>query len=69
VKKSMQVGKLARHSGLTVRTLHHYDEIGLLSPSLRNMYGQEPQLRQQTGMDPSLMEFVAGANAAGKGDG
>lgn len=40
-----------------------------IESSLRNMYGQEPQLRQQTGMDPSLMEFVAKANAAGKTDG
>lgn len=37
--KSMQVGQLARHSGLTVRTLHHYDEIGLLSPSQRSDAG------------------------------
>ncbi len=28
-----KVGELARHTGLTVRTLHHYDEIGLLAPS------------------------------------
>jgi DNA-binding transcriptional MerR regulator len=28
------VGELARRTGLTVRTLHHYDEIGLLKPSL-----------------------------------
>jgi DNA-binding transcriptional MerR regulator len=40
-----------------------------IESSLRNMYGQEPQLRQQTGMDPSLMEFVAKANAAGKSEG
>lgn len=31
--KSMQVGELARRTGLTIRTLHHYDEIGLLKPS------------------------------------
>lgn len=35
----MQVGQLARHSGLTVRTLHHYDQIGLLSPSERSPSG------------------------------
>jgi DNA-binding transcriptional MerR regulator len=29
------VGELARRTGLTVRTLHHYDRIGLLSPSAR----------------------------------
>lgn len=29
----MKVGQLAKRTGLTVRTLHHYDEIGLLSPA------------------------------------
>jgi DNA-binding transcriptional MerR regulator len=29
---AVQVGELARRTGLTVRTLHHYDEIGLLRP-------------------------------------
>lgn len=28
-----KVGELARKTGLTVRTLHHYDRIGLFSPS------------------------------------
>ena len=32
---SYSVGELARIAGVTVRTLHHYDEIGLLSPSER----------------------------------
>ena len=31
----LKVGKLAKQSGLTVRTLHHYDAIGLLTPSAR----------------------------------
>lgn len=35
----LKVGELARHSGLTVRTLHHYDEIGLLAPSARSEGG------------------------------
>ncbi len=30
----LKVGELARRSGVSVRTLHHYDEIGLLSPAL-----------------------------------
>jgi len=30
-----KVGELAKRTGLTVRTLHHYDAIGLLRPSLR----------------------------------
>lgn len=33
------VGKVAALSGITVRTLHHYDEIGLLSPSGRTPAG------------------------------
>ena len=35
----MRVGELAQASGLTVRTLHHYDEIGLLVPSQRSDAG------------------------------
>lgn len=30
---SWKVGELAKRTGTTVRTLHHYDRIGLLSPS------------------------------------
>src|SRR3954470_9795499 len=33
------VGELAAASGLTVRTLHHWDEIGLLSPAERSAAG------------------------------
>jgi DNA-binding transcriptional MerR regulator len=35
----LKVGELARHTGLTIRTLHHYDEIGLLRPSARSDAG------------------------------
>lgn len=35
----MKVGELAERTGLTVRTLHHYDEIGLLSPCRRTASG------------------------------
>jgi len=30
-----KIGELARETGLTVRTLHHYDQLGLLSPLRR----------------------------------
>ncbi|MER5868273.1 MerR family transcriptional regulator [Streptomyces sp. NPDC002044] len=33
------VGQVAGFAGVTVRTLHHYDEIGLLSPSGRSQAG------------------------------
>jgi len=36
---SYTVGKVARLAGVTVRALHHYDEIGLLSPSDRSGAG------------------------------
>src|SRR5438067_12130573 len=35
----LKVGELAALAGLTVRTLHHYDEIGLLCPSARSDAG------------------------------
>lgn len=35
----LKVGELARRTGLTVRTLHHYDEVGLLRPSDRSDAG------------------------------
>lgn len=35
----LTVGELARRCGLTVRTLHHYDDIGLLVPAARSGAG------------------------------
>jgi MerR family transcriptional regulator, thiopeptide resistance regulator len=35
----LTVGAVARLAGVTVRTLHHYDEIGLVSPSGRSPAG------------------------------
>jgi DNA-binding transcriptional MerR regulator len=37
--RTWKVGELAKQTGLTVRTLHHYDGIGLLSPSHRTAAG------------------------------
>jgi DNA-binding transcriptional MerR regulator len=37
--KPLQVGELAKRTGVTIRTLHHYDEIGLLTPSLHSGAG------------------------------
>jgi DNA-binding transcriptional MerR regulator len=46
------VGELAKLTGITVRTLHHYDQIGLVQPSDRSdagyrLYGQADVLRLQ----------------------
>jgi DNA-binding transcriptional MerR regulator len=46
------VGELAKLTGITVRTLHHYDQIGLVQPSDRSqagyrLYGDADVLRLQ----------------------
>lgn len=47
----LKVGDLARRTGITVRTLHHYEAIGLLSPrrteSGHRVYGAEDVIRLQ----------------------
>jgi DNA-binding transcriptional MerR regulator len=50
--KSYTVSRLARMAGVSVRTLHHYDQIGLLEPSARTeagyrLYGEPELLRLQ----------------------
>jgi DNA-binding transcriptional MerR regulator len=35
----LKIGELGKHTGLTVRALHHYDAIGLLKPSARSDAG------------------------------
>ena len=37
--EALKVGELARRTRLTIRTLHHYDEIGLLRPSWKTESG------------------------------
>ena len=39
MSNSLKVGQLAARTGTTVRTLHHYDEIGLLKPERRSSSG------------------------------
>ena len=38
-RTTWKAGELAKATGLTVRTLHHYDQVGLLSPSQRSEAG------------------------------
>lgn len=38
-ERRRQIGELAKATGLTVRTLRHYDELGLLEPSERTEAG------------------------------
>ncbi len=67
--KLLKIGEVAKRAGVTVRTLHHYEEVGLLVPDLRTdaghrLYGrdsierlQQIQSLQQLGM--SLTEVGA----------
>ncbi|MBV8618219.1 MAG: SAM-dependent methyltransferase [Curvibacter sp.] len=46
----LKIGELARRAGLSVRALHHYDAIGLLSPAWRSeggarLYGRDELIR------------------------
>lgn len=52
MNQTLQVGELARLAGVSVRTLHHYQEIGLLLPSARSssgyrLYGAQEVVRLQ----------------------
>src|SRR5215213_5164295 len=57
-----KIGELASRSGVSIRTLHHYDEIGLLSPSHRTgsghrVYGREEVVRLQQVLSLRQMGF------------
>jgi hypothetical protein len=75
----LKVGELARHTGLTVRTLHHYDSIGLLCPSARSrwmngdfdqmarwgdMYERDAQALRGEGPDLAMTRYVRAASNA-----
>ena len=50
--KAYTVSQVARMAGITIRTLHHYDQIGILKPADRTeagyrLYGEPELLRLQ----------------------
>jgi len=59
------VGELSRLTGVTVRALHHYDEIGLVVPSARSdagyrLYHQDDVTRLQQVLVPERFRDAAG---------
>ena len=60
--EALKVGELARRTGLTVRTLHHYDEIGLLRPSLHTESGH----RLYTAADVGRLQQVVSLRQLGR---
>ncbi|MEE6281582.1 MerR family transcriptional regulator [Georgenia sunbinii] len=50
----LTVGQVAASYGVTVRTLHHYDDVGLLTPSVRSHAGY----RQYTQEDLTRLQHI-----------
>ena len=53
------VGALAKASGLTVRTLHHWDAIGLLAPAERVEDADEPVAQLVQGAHGSPLDLAS----------
>jgi MerR family transcriptional regulator, thiopeptide resistance regulator len=56
-----KVGELAKRTGVSVRTLHHYDDLGLLSPSHRSESGY----RLYTGTDVQRLQQILSLRTLG----
>ncbi|AZP13849.1 MerR family transcriptional regulator [Undibacterium parvum] len=73
----LKIGELASRTGITVRTLHHYDKIGLLHPSARsaaayrlynrNDVAQLHRIQALRGLDLSLAEIAELLQGEGTG--
>jgi DNA-binding transcriptional MerR regulator len=59
--EALKVGELARRTGLTIRSLHHYDEIGLLRPSLHTEAGH----RLYTAADVARLQQIVSLRQLG----
>ena len=62
-----KVGELAARTGLTVRTLHHYDAIGLLSPSGRTGSAHGSGHRLYTAADLARLQQILSLKQLGFG--
>ncbi|HYH66182.1 MAG TPA: TipAS antibiotic-recognition domain-containing protein [Urbifossiella sp.] len=60
-----KVGELAARTGLTVRTLHHYDAIGLLRPSGRTGSDHGSGHRLYTAADVARLQQILSLKALG----
>lgn len=62
-REDFSIGELADLAGVTVRTLHHYDRIGLLRPGRRSAAGY----RCYTGIDADRLARILGYRELGFG--
>jgi DNA-binding transcriptional MerR regulator len=60
-ERTWRIGEVATATGLTVRALHHYDQIGLVVPSIRTSGGH----RLYTGADLVLLYEVTAMRQLG----
>ena len=65
--EALKVGELARRTGLTVRTLHHYDAIGLLRPSGRTDSAHGSGHRLYTAADVARLQQILSLKHLGFG--
>ncbi|MBN2282218.1 MAG: MerR family transcriptional regulator [Candidatus Marinimicrobia bacterium] len=62
MEEKYSVKKLSKQAGVSIRTLHHYDDIGLLKPAVRTeagyrMYGDKEMLKLQQILFFKELEF------------
>jgi DNA-binding transcriptional MerR regulator len=62
-----KVGELAERTGLTVRTLHHYDAMGLLSPRGRTSSAHGSGHRLYTAADVARLQQIVSLKQLGFG--
>lgn len=62
-----RVGELSERTGLTVRTLHHYDAVGLLSPSVRTRSAHGSGHRLYNASDVARLQQIVSLKQLGFG--
>ena len=65
--RTWKVGELAERTGLTVRTLHHYDAVGLLKPSGRTESAHGSGHRLYTAADVARLQQILSLKHLGFG--
>ncbi|MGV9897551.1 MerR family transcriptional regulator, partial [Streptomyces tendae] len=70
MEEHLTVGRVAELAGVSVRTLHHYDEIGLVRPSARTAAGYRAYSADDVGRLREVGHLTgAGSEEAGVGHG
>lgn len=57
----LQIGEVATQTGLSVRTIRHYEDVGLITPSARSVGG----FRLYSGADVARLKAVCGMKPLG----